>query len=55
MSQEKLGFAARLSREYVSLLERDRKSPTVKVLLRLCEAMGVKAWKILKRAEEQGK
>jgi transcriptional regulator with XRE-family HTH domain len=53
LTQEKLAFAAKLSREYVNQLEQDRKSPTVKVLLRLCTAMGVKGWKVLRAAEEE--
>lgn len=52
LTQEKLAFAAKLSREYVNQLEQDRKSPTVKVLLRLCRAMDVRAWKILRHVEE---
>lgn len=52
LTQEKLGFAAKLSREYVNQLEQGRKSPTVQVLLRLCKAMGVKAWKVLRAVEE---
>ena len=53
LTQEKLAFAAKLSREYVNQLEQDRKSPTVKVLLRLCKAMDVKAWRVLQAVEEQ--
>lgn len=53
LTQEKLAFAAKLSREYVNQLEQDRKSPTVKVLVRLCEAMNVKAWRVLRMIEER--
>jgi len=41
MSQERLAFAAGVHRTYISLLERDKKSPTVNVLLRICKALGI--------------
>lgn len=50
-SQEELAFRADVSRNYVSLLERDEKSPTVKLLLRLCKALGVKASTLIARIE----
>ena len=52
MTQEDLAFKARVSREYVSHLENDRKSPTVKVLLRLCKAMGVSASELIAKVEK---
>lgn len=51
VTQEELAFKAEISRNYVSLLELDEKSPTVQVLLRVCRALGVKASKILSRVE----
>ena len=39
MSQEELAFRARVHRTYISLLERDKKSPTLDVLFRICGAM----------------
>jgi transcriptional regulator with XRE-family HTH domain len=51
LTQEELAFKADVSRNYISLLERDEKSPTVKMLLRLCKALGVRASKILARIE----
>lgn len=51
LTQEELAFRAKVSRNYVSLLELDRKSPTLAVLLRLSKAMGVKASKLLARIE----
>lgn len=50
-SQEELAFRADISRNYVSLLERDEKSPTVKLLLRLCKALGIKASTLIARIE----
>ncbi|MBL9092992.1 MAG: helix-turn-helix transcriptional regulator, partial [Planctomycetaceae bacterium] len=36
LTQEKLAFEAEIDRSYVSLLENDKKSPTLDVLFRLC-------------------
>jgi transcriptional regulator with XRE-family HTH domain len=51
LTQETLAFKAGLSRQYVSLLELNEKSPTVDTLIRLCRAMGVSAGKIVARVE----
>lgn len=50
-SQEKLAEKAGISRNYVSLLELNRKSPTVSVLLALCGALGVSAAEIIAKVE----
>ena len=50
LSQEKLAAKARLSREYVSQLERNEKSPTLDTLLKICGAMGMKPSELLGRA-----
>ena len=51
LTQEQLAFEAEISRQYVSLLELDKKSPTLEVLLRLCSAMNVSAGTIVTRIE----
>jgi len=52
LTQEKLAFKAGVSRQYVSLLELNEKSPTVDMLIRLCKAMGASAGKIVARVEK---
>lgn len=52
LSQEQVAARARISRNYVSLLELNQKSPTVAVLLRICKAIGVKASKVIARVED---
>lgn len=52
LSQEQLAAKARISRNYVSLLELNQKSPTVAVLLRVCKALGVRASRLLARVED---
>lgn len=51
LTQEALARAAKLDRAYISLLENDRKSPTVDTLFRLCGALGVTASAVLARVE----
>jgi transcriptional regulator with XRE-family HTH domain len=51
LTQEDLAFEAKLSRPYVSMLERGLKSPTLDVLFRLCDAMGVRASELVARVE----
>ena len=48
-SQETLAEEAGISRNYVSLLELNRKSPTVDVLLRVCRALGISAAGVIER------
>jgi transcriptional regulator with XRE-family HTH domain len=39
MTQEELAQAAGVHRTYISLLERNQKSPTLKVYFQLCQAL----------------
>jgi transcriptional regulator with XRE-family HTH domain len=55
MSQEQLSFGAGLSRPYISQLERDMKSPTLDVLFRLSEALGIRASELVARVEQARK
>lgn len=52
LTQEQLAFAADVSRQYVSLLELNQKSPTVDVLMRLCRAMNCSAGEVISRVEK---
>ena len=51
LTQEELAFKADVSRQYVSLLELNQKSPTVDVLIRPCKAMKVSAGQMISRVE----
>jgi transcriptional regulator with XRE-family HTH domain len=42
LTQEELAYRAKLSRNYISLLELDQKSPTFDTLTRICEALGIR-------------
>lgn len=49
LSQEQLAQKARIHRTYVSLLERNRKSPTIDVFFRVCDALDVTPSTMLRR------
>jgi len=54
LTQEDLASKAGLSRNYVSLLELNEKSPTVETLTRVCNALHLKASVLMARAERKG-
>lgn len=51
LTQEQLSAAAKIDRTYVSMLENNKKSPTVDVLFRICLALGVPASELIARVE----
>lgn len=53
LSQENLAFMAGVHRTYVSLLERDQKSPTLSMLFRLCAALEVSPSELIARVEKR--
>ena len=53
LSQEQLSFEAEVDRTYISELENDKKSPTLDVLFRLCDAMGIRASELIARVERR--
>lgn len=52
LTQEQLAFKAGVHRTYVSLLEREVKSPTLNTLFRLCAAMDLSASKLIAKVEK---
>lgn len=52
LTQEQLALKAHVDRSYLSELERNLKSPTVSLFLRLCQAMGVSAAEVIHRIEK---
>ena len=55
LTQEQLALKARVDRSYLSELERDRKSPTVKLLFRLCATLDASASRIIANVERQNR
>jgi transcriptional regulator with XRE-family HTH domain len=53
LTQEQLAFRAGVHRTYISLLERDLKSPTLNMLFRLCKALAIPAGKLVARIEKR--
>jgi transcriptional regulator with XRE-family HTH domain len=52
LTQEALAFRANVDRSYISQLERDLKSPTLEMLFRLCDALGISAAELVARIEK---
>ena len=52
MTQEELASKAKVDRTYISMLEHDKKSPTLDMLFRLCQALGIKASMVIARVEK---
>jgi transcriptional regulator with XRE-family HTH domain len=53
MSQEKVALQAGVDRSYLSELENNKWSPTVEMLVRICDALKVDASEIIARVERQ--
>ncbi len=49
-SQEGFAERAQVHRTYVSQLERGLKSPSVRVLMKMADALGCEAWELLREA-----
>jgi transcriptional regulator with XRE-family HTH domain len=52
MTQEELAIKASLTREYVSLLERDMRTPTIEVFIRLVRAVGLSPAEVILKIEK---
>lgn len=53
LSQEDLGLDAGVGRNYVSLIELGRNSPSIGVVSKLCKVLGVQPSALLARVEDQ--
>jgi DNA-binding XRE family transcriptional regulator len=53
LTQEELAFRSHLSRNYISLLELNQKSPTFDTLLSVCTALGVRASVLVAKVERE--
>jgi transcriptional regulator with XRE-family HTH domain len=55
MSQEKVALQAGVDRSYLSELENNRWSPTVEMLFRICDTLGVLPSEVISRVEQSRK
>ena len=53
LSQEALALEAGVERNYISLIELGRNSPSIRILFKLCAVLGVTPSELLARVEEQ--
>lgn len=51
ISQSKLSSLSSIDRTYISLIERDLRNPTVKVVSKIGDALGLKASEIIRQTE----
>jgi transcriptional regulator with XRE-family HTH domain len=51
LSQEEVAHRAKIDRSYLSQLENDHKTPTLDLLMRVCDAIGIKASTLVARVE----
>jgi len=54
LTQEKLGFEAELERNYISLLERGKRQPTLTTIVRLARPLGESASQLIALVESAG-
>ncbi len=54
LTQEQLASKARLHPTYIGLLERNKRSPSLDVFLRLCEALRISPITLIKRIVAHG-
>lgn len=52
LTQEQVAARARVSREYVSMLEAGKNIPTIDVFIRLCRAVGAPPAEVIVRLEK---
>lgn len=55
ITQEEVAARAGVSREYVSMLEAGKNTPTIDVFIRLCRAVGVSPADVITRLEKPKK
>jgi transcriptional regulator with XRE-family HTH domain len=52
LTQEEVAARARVTREYVSMLESGKNTPTIDVFIRLCRAVGTAPAELISRLEK---
>lgn len=52
MTQDELAQKVRLTREYISLLERGKRMPTIAVFIRLARAVGLSPAELIQQVEK---
>lgn len=52
ITQEELAEKVRLTREYISLLERGKRMPTIAVFIRLARAVGISPADLIQQVEK---
>lgn len=53
LSQEQLAFAAEVERNFVSLIERGVNQPSIRIVFKLAQALGIPASTMIQLVEEE--
>lgn len=53
LSQEQLAFAAEIERNFVSLIERGVNQPTIRIVFKLSQALGIPASRMIQLVEAE--
>jgi transcriptional regulator with XRE-family HTH domain len=53
LTQEELAFRVGIERSYVSDLERAKKTPSLEMFVRICNALGLKSSDVMAQLEER--
>ncbi|MFL0198513.1 helix-turn-helix domain-containing protein [Clostridium sp. WILCCON 0269] len=51
LSQEELAYRCELDRTYISLLEREKRKPTLNVIFKICENLNIKTSTFVREIE----
>ncbi|APM40970.1 helix-turn-helix domain-containing protein [Clostridium kluyveri] len=51
LSQEELAYRCELDRTYISLLEREKRKPTLNVIFKICENLNIKTSAFVREIE----
>lgn len=51
LSQEELAYRCELDRTYISLLEREKRKPTLNVIFKICENLNIKTSTFVREVE----
>ncbi|MBR6062290.1 MAG: helix-turn-helix transcriptional regulator [Spirochaetales bacterium] len=55
LSQEKVALRAEITTAYYGLVERNRKNPTVKILDKICQALGITLIEVFNQSQTSSK
>jgi len=52
ISQEELAYRCNIDRTYISMIEREKRKPTLSILFKICDALHIKPSAFIKEVED---